>query len=58
MIKSFAKDSLLSAIKIKNVSLMGCNQELKWNLKDEGLSIGLPSEITDSMAAVFKIETQ
>jgi alpha-L-fucosidase len=58
MIKSFAKDNLPSAIKINNVSLMGCDQELKWDLTDEGLSICLPSEITDTMAAVFKIETQ
>jgi alpha-L-fucosidase len=57
LIKSFAKDSLPSAITIKKVSLMGCNQELTWDLKNEGLLIGVPSEMTDSMAAVFKIET-
>jgi hypothetical protein len=45
-------------VKIKQVSLVGCNQELKWDLKNEGLFIKVPSEMTNSMAAVFKIETE
>jgi alpha-L-fucosidase len=58
LIKSFAEDTLPSAVKIKQVSLVGCNQELKWDLKNEGLFIKVPSEMTNSMAAVFKIETE
>lgn len=58
LIESFAKKNLPSAIEVKNVSLMGSNEGLIWELTDNGLSIKLPEKATDSMAAVFKIETE
>ncbi len=56
-LKSFAKDSLSSSLRIKKISMLGDNQPLKWYLQEEGLSIGLPSAVPDSMALVFKVET-
>lgn len=57
LLKSFAKDSLPSEIRIKDVSMLGYDHEVKWNLMDEGLFISVPSDTIDVMANVFKIET-
>jgi alpha-L-fucosidase len=57
LIKSFAKDSLPLEMQIKDVSMLGYDQEIKWNLTDEGLFISVPSDTIDVMANVFKIKT-
>jgi alpha-L-fucosidase len=54
---AFAPDSLPSPLEISSVSLMGSDEELEWNLAEEGLFLTTPSEAPDQMAVVFKIET-
>jgi len=52
---SFAKTELPESIKINNVEALGSDEKISWELKDEGLDLISPKDITDEMAVVFKI---
>lgn len=56
LIKSFSKDKWTNARNIKNVTMLGCNQVIKYSLTVDGLSIVAPSLPVDETAAVLKIE--
>lgn len=55
-LEAFAKDQWKDGQDIKNVSLLGCEKDIKFDLNDNGLKITTPSKAVDSMAVVFKIE--
>ena len=42
---------------VRKVTLLGSDEELTWELTEEGLSIRLPGSGLDEMSVVFKIET-
>jgi hypothetical protein len=43
---------------IKNVSMLGVDEPLTWALKDDGLQIILPADLSSEHAVTFKIERQ
>ena len=53
--KGFAKGKQKQAPNVKNVSVIGSNQPLRWTLSDEGLRVSVPV-IQGRNAVVFKIE--
>ncbi len=55
---AFAKNALPEPISIKNVTLLGSEKKIIWDLAEEGLKIELPEYAPDMMAVVFKIETK
>jgi len=54
--KSFAKEEWKDAKAIKNVSLLGCNETIDFELTAGGLKIITPQKAVDENAVVFKIE--
>jgi len=58
LLKSFAKNEIEGEIKIHKVSLLGYNNELDWEITNNGLKISLPAKIVNEMAIVFKIENK
>lgn len=58
LLKSFATDSLPKPLKVKNVTLLGSEEELKWEQTDDGLSVLTPFIAPDIEAVVFKMETR
>ncbi len=56
LLKAFSKAEWPDAKNIKNVSLLGSDENIKYELSDQGLKITTPSFAVDSMAVVFKIE--
>ena len=58
LLKSFATDSLPKPLKVKNVTLLGSEEELNWEQTDDGLSLLTPFIAPDIEAVVFKMETR
>jgi alpha-L-fucosidase len=58
LMKSFNKDSLPGKIEIKNVTVMGKNKKVQWQLLPTGLSLKTPVGLPAKMAMVYKIETE
>lgn len=56
LLKAFSKAEWKDAKAIKNVILMGCDEDIEFELSDAGLTVKTPSKSTDSMAVVFKVE--
>ena len=42
--------------KIKSVTMLGSDQKIEWKLSEKGLELTMPSEATNEMAVVFKVE--
>jgi len=57
MLTSFAKDEAGKELSIRKVFLLGSDEELPWELTDEGLSVQLPGSGLDEMAVVLKVVT-
>lgn len=57
-LSAFAEGSIPEGLKVKSVSLLGCEEKIQWALKEGGLTIQLPEEAPDDMAVVFKITTK
>ena len=55
---AFAEDQLPEPLGIREVSMLGSDVKLEWQLKDDGLAIHTPSEAPDEMAVVFKISLE
>ncbi len=55
---AFEKEVLPESTIIEDISLMGCDEPIKWNHDQEGLIISTPGDIPDEMAVVFKIRTK
>ena len=58
MFTAFAADSLPAPLEIAAVSLMGSDEDLEWDLAEEGLTLTAPLDSPDPLAVVFKIETR
>ncbi len=57
-IESFASTALPSAITIEDVSVLGNDGKVNWELQESGLTVDLPSQPTDNMAPVIKIKVK
>jgi len=57
LLASFSAEQVSERTDITNVSLLGSQNQVQWELSDEGLSISLPDDIPEDMALVLKIET-
>jgi alpha-L-fucosidase len=57
LLSAFAEDSLPSPVEIGSLSLLGCDEVIRWELSENGLSLTMPGEAPEKMAIVFKIET-
>lgn len=55
-LKSFSSDSIKGDLKVKNVSLLGSNEDIEFSQTDAGLRITAPTSAPDSIANVFKID--
>lgn len=55
---AFAEDQLPEPLGVKEVSMLGADVELEWQLNDNGLTIHTPSMAPDEMAVVFKISLE
>ncbi len=58
LLKSFASAELPSEISVKDVSLLGSEEKVKWELSDEGLKVSTPKQVIDAMSTVYKIVTK
>lgn len=58
LFESFASKNVPNNIRIKEVSLLGSEEKIKYELEDGGLLIKTPNNLVDDMAFVFKIETK
>lgn len=56
LLESFSKENWIESREIKNVSLLGCEEEIDFDLTNQGLKITTPGKAVDEMAVVFKIE--
>ena len=57
-LEAFAEEQLPGGLEIGQVTMLGCREEIAWQHLPDGLSLVTPSEVPDSMAVVFKIETR
>ena len=55
MLSSFASENLPQPLEIASVQLLGSDEQIDWELRDEGLSLLMPREAPHEMAVVFKI---
>lgn len=53
----FGQDGKAQDVKIKNVSMLGTNEKIKWERQDSGLIVTTPSRKVDDLAIVFKLGT-
>ena len=53
----FASPSFPSSLKVKNVSMLGSNQPINWEMLNQGLQVKIPL-IAGDKAVVFKIECE
>ncbi len=56
LFESFSKENWTESKEIKNVSLLGCEKEIQYEVTDKGLKVTMPEKIVDEMAVVFKVE--
>jgi alpha-L-fucosidase len=56
LMKAFSPSESGKELQIRNVSVLGSGQAVKWQLKDDGLHIEPGYPVLDEMAQVFKIE--
>jgi len=57
VLESFARDNLVGDLEINEISLLGYDGEINWEMNDAGLKIILPNQVVDERAVVFKLET-
>ncbi len=58
VLKSFSEDSIEGDLLINNVSLLGYEGEISWEMMKDGLRIQLPEEKINEMAIIFKLATE
>ncbi|MCY1719013.1 alpha-L-fucosidase [Prolixibacteraceae bacterium Z1-6] len=56
LFEAFSKSDWTEIKAIKNVTLLGCDEKIDYELTDKGLTIITPVKAVDSMAVVFKVE--
>lgn len=57
-LQSFAKDSLEQPLTIENVTMLGSDEPIEWEQRDQHLAVRTPSQAADEKAIVFKIATK
>jgi len=57
LMESFAKDRLPTPMEISKLGVLGSDEEIEWELTDEGLVITAPADVANEVAVVFKIQT-
>ena len=57
-LESFTSGKISGKLVIKSISVLGSEQPIQFQLKDDGLWFKTPEKIDDDMALVFKIETE
>ncbi len=55
-LSAFAKTKLPKNTQISNITALGSNQTISWQITETGLELTTPSRQVDEMATVFKIE--
>jgi alpha-L-fucosidase len=55
-LKSFAKDGLASAVKIKSLKLLGSEEKIEWKQNSSGLQIITPKVNPNKLVLVYKAE--
>ena len=58
LLTAFASDSLPESLELVSLRLMGCDEEIRWELTEAGLALTMPTDAPDEMAIVCKIETR
>ncbi|MCK5206519.1 MAG: alpha-L-fucosidase, partial [Cyclobacteriaceae bacterium] len=58
LLESFAKGAFTGDLKINDISLLGYDGKIDWEIRDAGLAIALPNEKINDMAIVFKLDTE
>jgi alpha-L-fucosidase len=53
----FGKDKKAEGVKVKNVSMLGTEEKIKWQRQDTGLIVTTPAKKIDNIAIVFKLST-
>lgn len=56
LLTSFSKEALKDQVHIKKVSFLGSEEDIKYELAEEGLKIVAPGATIDKLATVIKIE--
>ena len=56
VLKMFAKDGLAAGLHVKNISMLGSNEKIKWWPNEQGLHINAPADCPNELAVVYKIE--
>ena len=54
--ESFSKENWKNFREIKNVSLLGCQNEIQFKLTEKGLTVTTPDTMVNNMAIVFRVE--
>lgn len=57
-LRSFARDSLNQPLSISEVTMLGSEENIEWNLTEQQLAVHTPSNAPDDKTVVFKIVTQ
>ena len=58
LLESFSAENLEERQEINSVSVLGSTEEIKYELKEDGLQLVTPAEKLDDKAIVFKIELE
>jgi alpha-L-fucosidase len=58
LFKSFSENEWQNARKIRNVSLLGSNEKIVYQLNSNGLMVKTPTKSLNEMAIVFKVELE
>ena len=58
LLETFAKGAFTGDLNINDISLLGYDGKIDWEITDAGLAIALPNEKINDMAIVFKLDTE
>jgi len=57
LLTSFAKSNLKGDLQVKGVSMLGCPEDIAFQMRQDGLALTTPGSKVDDLAVVFRIET-
>ncbi|MDN5202113.1 alpha-L-fucosidase [Fulvivirgaceae bacterium BMA10] len=57
ILESFAKDRLLDPVRIEEISILGIDTKINWEMHEKGLKLTIPTLTEERMATVIKIIT-
>jgi alpha-L-fucosidase len=56
LLTAFAQNAQEKALKVSDVLIIGSNVDIKWEHRNDGLSIIIPDSVPQTLASVFRIE--